>query len=228
MSSDPKSLFEEAVKKTDGHAITYVSDIKSGKEAVVCKVLFDGELAAMKIYKDPEQRNFTQVGAYLAGKYYKHESERKAVAKNNSFGKKLKHDNWVKREFFLLQKLHKAGANIPKPIIQLGNAIVMELIGDQSSSAPRLSDVELNGKEAQQVLDKIVGSVKLFWKEGIVHGDLSAYNVLWWKSEPYIIDFPQSVDIRNHPNPEQLLERDMQNISKYFSKYFVVEIPRII
>jgi RIO kinase 1 len=222
VSNDPQSLFEQVVAKADSHIVTYVSNIKSGKEAVVCKVLFDGELAAMKIYKDPEHRSFTQVGAYLAGKYYKHGSERKAVAKNNRFGKKLRHDNWVKREFFLLQKLYKAGASIPRPIVQIGNAIIMELLGDERSNAPRLSDVALNESEARQSFDKILSSIRLFWKEGIVHGDLSAYNVLWWKSEPYIIDFPQSVDTRNHPEPEQLLERDMQNIAKYFSKYFDV------
>lgn len=193
-----------------------MSDIKSGKEAVVCRVLFDDSLAAMKIYKDPEHRNFTQVGAYLAGKHYKHESERRAVAKKNRFGKKLQHSNWVKREFFLLNKLFKAGASIPRPIAQIENTIVMELLGNAEEAAPRLSDITLDSIQAQDAYNKILKSIDLFWEEGIVHGDLSPYNVLWWKSKPYIIDFPQSIDIRQHPHPEELLERDKANIKKYF------------
>jgi RIO kinase 1 len=171
-----KSAIQAA--EADNHKVEYISEIKSGKEAVVYKVLFNNELAGMKVYKDPEHRNFTQVGSYLAGKYYKHESERKAVARNNRFGKKLKHDNWVKREFYLLQLLHKAGASIPRPIAQVGNAIVMGLIGDQDSIAPRLNDVELSTADARRAYEEILASVRLFWKEGIVHGDLSAYNVL--------------------------------------------------
>ncbi len=219
MSAAPHDFFSRRADELDGHTVVYLSDIKSGKEAVVYKVLFDGELAAMKVYKDPEHRTFTHVGAYLAGKYYKHASERKAVAKNNRFGRKLKHSNWVKREFFLLQSLFKVGARIPKPIALLDTAIVMQLLGDQDTVAQRLSDVELSDTDARAAYEKILATIQLFWEQGIVHGDLSAYNVLWWHAEPYIIDFPQAIDIRRHPEPEQLLERDRNNIARYFSKY---------
>src|SRR3990167_3513175 len=93
-------IIEQARKL--GHKIEIGSNIKSGKEATVYRAMIDGHLVAVKIYKKPEERNFKNTGAYLLGKYYRRSSERKAIAKNNKFAKKLKYENWVKREFFML------------------------------------------------------------------------------------------------------------------------------
>lgn len=218
-------IIEQAIKLN--HKIEVFSNIKSGKEATVYKAILDSHFVAMKVYKNPEERSFKNAGAYLMGKYYRRPSERKAIAKNNKFAKKLKHENWVKREFFMLKKLFDRGANIPKPILQIDNTIFMELLGDKHSVAPRLCDIVLNKNDAQRAFDLVLRSVEIFWDFGIVHADLSAYNILWWKSNPYIIDFPQSIDKRMHPNPREILERDLRNIVKYFSKHIKIDLNEI-
>lgn len=202
-----------------GHKIEMLSNIKSGKEATVYRVMLDDKLVAMKVYKNPEEINFKNSKEYLAGKFYKKPSERRAVEKNNKFAKKLIHKNWVKREFFMLEKLFNNGALIPKPILQVENAIFMELLGDINTVAPRLCDIKLSKEEAEKAFDLIINNIKIFWDLGIVHADLSEYNILWWKDNPYIIDFPQSIDVRTHPNSKEIFDRDLKNITKYFSKY---------
>ncbi|MEK7632267.1 MAG: RIO1 family regulatory kinase/ATPase [Patescibacteria group bacterium] len=210
-----------------GHKLEILSHIKSGKEASVFRALFDERLVAMKVYKNPDERSFQADDSYLAGKFYKSASARKAVAKKNTFGRKLKHENWIKREFFMLQKLYKAGATIPEPILQIDRAIFMELLGDEKNVAPRLVDVELSPKDAVTAFKDVVESMKIFWNLGIVHADLSAYNILWWKSKPYIIDFPQSIDARTHPEARGMLHRDLKNVSKYFDKYRPIDPQRL-
>jgi RIO kinase 1 len=218
-------LTEQAEKL--GHHLNVLSNIKSGKEATVYRAVLDGHLVAMKVYKAPEERSFKNTGTYLVGKYYRKESERKAVAKNNKFAKKLKHQNWVKREFFLLQKLFAAGANIPQPILQIDNAVLMELLGNADEVAPLLHEIELSAEEAGKAYNSILRSMKIFWDFGIVHADLSEFNILWWDSSPYIIDFPQSVDRKTHPNSREILERDIENITKYFKKYMNIDVDKV-
>jgi len=206
-----------------GHKVEVISGIKSGKEAVVYRAKLDGRLVAMKVYKNPEERNFKNTGAYLLGKFYRRLSERRAVAKDNKFAKKLKHQNWVKREFSMLKKLYESGANIPEPILQIDEAIFMELLGDETSVAPSLCDIKLEKEEAKKAFNSVIKSIEIFWDFGIVHADLSEFNILWWNSRPYIIDFPQSIDRRTHPNPEELLDRDIKNVTKYFSRYMDID-----
>lgn len=103
----------------------------------------------------------------------------------------------------------------------------MELLGDHETVAPRLIDVELMEKEAPSVFKSLMESVEVFWNLGVVHGDLSAYNILWWNSKPYVIDFPQSIDVRTHPNAREILERDLQNLTMYFGKYMIVNLEQV-
>ncbi len=218
-------IFNKA--KRFNHQIELVSNVKSGKEATVYRVLLDNKLAAMKLYKNPEARSFTNTGLYLMGKYYKNPSHKKALAKNNKFAKKLKFENWVKREFVLLEKLYSLGAKIPKPILQIDNAIFMEFLGSNEIVAPKIRDVALKIDEAEKAFTAIIKTMVIFWNFGIVHADLSEYNILWWNNEPYVIDFPQSIDKRTHPNAEDLLNRDLQNITKFFSQYVKVDVDEI-
>jgi len=128
------------------------------------------------------------------------------------------HKLWVKREFYMIVKLHNAGANIPKPVAMTKNAILMEYIGDESYAAPLLKDVNLAKEEIKNVYQLILNNISIFYDIGIVHGDLSPYNILYWNEEPYIIDFPQSADIRNNPNTDELLKRDKENIEKWYKE----------
>lgn len=215
------NIFDEA--KNLNYKIEMVSNIKSGKEATVYKILLNDQLVAMKLYKKPEERSFKNTDQYLIGKFYKKPSHRKAVAKGNKFAKKLKHENWVKREFFMLEKLYDLGAKIPKPILQIKDSIFMEFLGNNEISAPRLCDIVLSQKEAKYAFEKIIETMVICWNFGIVHADLSEYNILWWENEPYIIDFPQSLDKRTHPNIEEILNRDLKNITKFFGKFIKID-----
>ena len=221
-----QNIVQEAASA--GHVLEVVEQIRSGKEATVYRVMFDGRMLAMKVYADPERRDFDNADAYLQNKFYKTRSHARAVAKGGKFGKKLRHENWIKREFFLLESLYGQGASIPEPVAHIGDAIVMEFIGDEESAAPPLTEVKLTESEARSAYDKIVKSVEIFWQAGIVHADLSAYNILWWKSQPIIIDFPQSIDRRTHPDAFSLLERDARNVVKYFQKYFEVDCDELL
>jgi RIO kinase 1 len=209
------------------HKIEMVSNVKSGKEATVYKVLLDDKLVAMKVYKKPEERSFKNTEQYLMGKYYKKPSERKAVAKGNKFAKKLKHQNWVRREYFMLEKLYELGAKIPKPVLHVENAIFMEFLGNQDFVAPRLYDVSLAKNEAENAYKKVLDTMIVFWNFGIVHADLSEYNILWWNNEPYIIDFPQALDKKANPNADEILDRDLRNITKFFGKFIKTDFDEI-
>lgn len=209
------------------HKIEMVSNVKSGKEATVYKVLLNDKLVAMKVYKKPEERSFKNTGQYLMGKYYKKPSERKAVAKGNKFTKKLKHQNWVRREYFMLEKLYELGAKIPKPILHIEDAIFMEFLGNQDFVAPRLCDVILAKNEAENAYKKVLDTMIVFWNFGIVHADLSEYNILWWNNEPYIIDFPQALDKKTNPNADEILDRDLRNITIFFGKFIKTDFDKI-
>lgn len=204
--------------KSKNHNLDLIRIISTGKEAVVYLVKEDNEkLYALKVYKDYENRAFKKNLEYLAGKYIHKKSEQKAIVKKNSFGKKLTHSVWIKREYYLLTKLYELGIKIPEPIAQVSNAILMEYLGDCGNPAPKLKDVALKKPEAEKIYTIIENNIDTMYQNGIVHGDLSPYNVLYWKNIPYIIDFPQSLDVRNNPNTGVILERDRLNMLKWLN-----------
>ncbi len=200
--------------------------VKSGKEATVFVVFFQGKPLALKVYIDPEIRSFKNNQAYLEGKYFRSQSERKAVLKQNSAGKRMLHEGWIRREFFMLQKLHQLGANVPKVYEWNIESVLMDFIGDELA-APRLIDVELDSTQARESFEAIIKNVELMLECGIIHGDLSAYNILWWQEKPWIIDLPQAVDTRNNQNKDSFLKRDLDNIITYFQKYISIDTNEI-
>lgn len=212
-----KNLLEEALSqlRAKNIIVEVVRQLSSGKEAVVYLVSMDRKLYVLKVYKDYAIRSFKSNQVYFAGKHIGRPSERKAVAKRNKFGKNLLHRLWVKREFYLLKKLFDSGINVPEPIAMSNTAILMEYIGDEISPAPLLKNVKLSPKEAKAVYKKLIDDIDTMLENGIVHGDLSPYNVLYWQGKPYIIDFPQAVDVRNNPNWEELLERDRERVEEW-------------
>ncbi len=119
----------------------------------------------------------------------------------------------------MLEKLYELGTKIPKPILYIEDAIFMEFLGNQDFVAPTLCDVNLTKDEAESAYKKVIDTMIVFWNFGIVHADLSEYNILWWNDEPYIIDFPQALDKRTNPNAEEILNRDLRNITKFFGKF---------
>lgn len=199
--------------------ITVGDIVKTGKEAIVYKAYLNNELTALKVYKDYNTRAFTNNQGYIAGKYIKKPSLRKATAKKTKVGKDFIHEGWVKREYVMLSKLFSKGCNIPKPIASVKTAILMDFIGNESETAPKLKDVILNTTQAKATFEIIVQNMENFIDAGIVHADLSEFNILWWNEKPYIIDFPQSVNVKENSNAENMLKRDVSNVCKYFSKF---------
>lgn len=158
----------------------------------------------------------------------KNRSEARAMSGGNMVGKRIAHDKWIRREYYMLEKLYSLGCSIPKVIANRKDTILMEYIGEKDTPAPRLSDVTITVDQARKTFDSILENIRLFYKSGIVHGDLSEYNILYWNDTPYIIDFPQSIDIRNHPQVSEMLERDVRNVCKYFDRYFPVDVEEIV
>ena len=213
MSNLPKNIYSEWVKKYPSFEI--VGTIKSGKEADVWLVKIKEIQYALKVY-DPKTQLSTK-GQYTEGQWINESSLRKAVKQKTKVGKTLQQKLWIKREYYLLKKLFEQGAIVPEVFDYTDNAILMQYLGDENGFAPRLIDIELSDDIKAQVLSEVKANVKLFLDNGIVHGDLSAYNILWWDSRPWVIDFPQAVDIRHNPNWNLFYERDLQNIDKYLN-----------
>ncbi len=192
-----------------------VKDIKSGKEASVYLVKIKGELCALKVYKEDHLK--ASNAEYIAGKHFREKSHARAVAKKTKFGKDLIQKLWTKREFYMLKKFNGAGASVPKVFDYTDNAILMEYLGDENSEAPRLKSIKLSLEDLKKVKDEVMESIQIFLDNGVVHGDLSEFNILYWNNKPYIIDFPQAVDVKRNPNWEEVFERDKKNLEKYFN-----------
>lgn len=202
--------------------ITVGNIVKTGKEAIVYKAYFGNELVALKVYKDYNLRGFTNNQVYLAGKYIRRPSLRKAVAKRTKVGKDFTHESWVRREYVMLNKLYSLGCHIPKPLAYVKTAILMEFIGNEMEVAPKIKDVVFTVNQAKNAFEAIITDMGKYIEAGIIHADLSEFNILWWKDKPYIIDFPQSINIKENSNAEFMLKRDLKNVSNYFSKYFEI------
>ncbi len=123
--------------------------------------------------------------------------------------------SWAQREYRNLLIANEAGVNVPTPYAVKDNVMVMELIGDKNKAAPRLKDMK--PKNVKKFSNELIKSIKLLYKRGFVHGDLSEYNILNHKDKPYIIDFSHGVKI-DSPNADILLERDIKNLERYFNK----------
>lgn len=213
-------LLEAAISELQSKKLEVILEkrLSSGKEATVYLVSIADRLMALKVYKDSSQRSFKNNQEYLAGKYIHSPSQRKAMQQRNRFGKELMHKLWVKREFYMLKKLYDLGVKIPQPIEMTSNSILMEYLGTRDFPAPKMKDIKLSREELEIVYKQVLDDIDLMFENGIVHGDLSPFNILYWQDKPFIIDFPQSVDVRNNPNAQAILERDIKNITNWYEK----------
>ena len=199
--------------------------LPSGKEATVycCQAgpADAAELLAAKVYRPVEQRSFKNDAAYRAGRVILDARSRRAAKKKTRHGRSFNFGSWIGQEYEILQQLHQAGADVPRPVAQSGNTILMEYVGDRDGPAPLLKSVSLEPKEARRLFDSLVDDVRLFLACNYIHADLSPYNVLYWRGELTIIDFPQAVDPRFNQQARPMLLRDLQNVCQYFSRYGV-------
>jgi RIO kinase 1 len=210
--------------------ITDVLDIiKRGKEATVycCQAhpSTGTKFLAAKIYRPRQFRSFKNDAVYQEGRVILDKRLRRAVKKKTRKGRAVQFTSWVEHEFQTLNLLHAAGADVPRPIAQSGSAILMEYVGDYQLPAPMLKNVSLEPDEAHPFFDLLMGNVELWLACNIVHADLSAFNILYWKGDLKIIDFPQAVDRRLNPSAFPLLSRDIDNLCRYFARYGVHANP---
>jgi RIO kinase 1 len=205
-----------------------MSRIKGGKEASVYLCQSDAvdgtRLTAAKVYRPRSLRNLKNDGQYRNGRADLDESGRvilddralRAMQKRTAFGDELRHQSWIAYEYQTLQSLYAVGADVPKPFAMAKNAILMDYLGNRQNPAPTLNTVSLDVDEAKMIFDRVLHNIDLMLAQDRIHGDLSAYNILYWEGNIALIDFPQVVLLRSNPAAWAIFQRDIARICQYF------------
>ena len=199
--------------------------VKSGKEASVfcCQShprLNKGLLAA-KYYRPRSQRNFKNDGVYQQGRTTMDSRADRAIATRTAKGVQMQFGMWIGCEYETLRRLHAAGADVPEPVAHAGSVILMEYFGEWGQVAPHLHNVRLEPWEVGPIFTQILDNLEIMLDKDRVHGDLSAYNILYWDGKVQIIDFPQAVDPMDNPDAFALFSRDLERVYAYFTPYGV-------
>ena len=211
----------------------WISDVlrsvKGGKEASVylCRsgTAIDHRLVAAKVYRPRTLRNLKNDGQYRVGRTdldaegnaIVKDGDLHAMQKRTNYGEELRHQSWIAYEFQTLETLHAAGADVPKPYAMEKNAILMDYIGDFGNPAPTLNTVTLDADEVQPLFERVIWNIDLLLSHQRIHGDLSAYNILYWESDIALIDFPQVVPPESNPAAWNIFLRDMMRVCQYFA-----------
>lgn len=205
--------------------------VKSGKEATVycCKAhpSTGQNLLAAKIYRSREHRTFSNDTVYQQGRFLDRRVQR-AVAARSRKGLVAMFSSWIEHEYETLHLLYAAGADLPRPLAQVGRAMLMEYIGDHEHAAPPLSRVTLVRDEVRPLFRRMLHNIELWLACDRVHGDLSPFNILYWQGQLKVIDFPQAVHAQINNHSFELLLRDVENVCSYWGRYGVQANPRRI
>ncbi|KXI27401.1 PA4780 family RIO1-like protein kinase [Paraglaciecola hydrolytica] len=204
----------------DGLVDEVLYQLMSGKEATVYAVRCGEEIRCAKVYKEAMQRSFKKAAQYQEGRKVRSTRRARAMEKGSKFGRKQQEDAWQNTEVEALFKLAKAGVRVPQPYGCYDGVLLMELITDeQGDVAPRLNDVQMSAEQAIEDHLQVMHYVKQMLCIGLVHGDLSEFNVLVDDYGPVIIDLPQVVDAAANNNAFSMLQRDVRNMSEYYGQY---------
>ncbi|OED56100.1 kinase [Aliivibrio fischeri] len=204
----------------DGLIDEVLTQLMSGKEASVYIVRSGDNIQCAKVYKEIEQRSFKQAVAYREGRKVKNSRRARAMEKGSKFGRDEQEKVWQSAEIDALYKLSEAGVRVPTPYGCFDGVLLMDLVtDDEGSVAPRLNDVTLTKEQAIRDHDLMIQYVTRMLCAGIVHGDLSEFNVLVDHLGPVIIDLPQAVDASANNNAKWMLERDVNNMTTYYGQY---------
>jgi len=197
-----------------------LSQLMSGKEAEVYVVRSRGELRCAKVYKDADNRSFSKQAQYQEGRKVRNSRQARAIGKNSRFGRKEQEGAWQNAEVDALHRLAAAGVRVPQIFSYAGGILLMELVvDDNGNSAPRLNDVKLTGAQAREYHLALIAQIVLMLCAGLVHGDLSEYNVLVGRDGLVIIDLPQAIDAAGNNNAAGMFERDVANMTAYFGRF---------
>ena len=204
----------------DGLVDEVIRSLKSGKEAEVYLVLCGDTLRCAKVYKEADKRSFQGQARYQEGRKVRNSRQARAMVKRSNFGRREQEEAWQSAEVDALYRLAAAGVRVPRPHGFFEGVLLMDLVVDaQGAVAPRLNDLELSAEQARQYHRVLIGEVVRMLCTGLVHGDLSEYNVLVDSDGPVIIDLPQAVDAAGNNNARWMLERDVENLASYFGRF---------
>ncbi len=194
--------------------------LMSGKEASVYVVRCGQEIRAAKVYKDASKRSFKKAAQYQEGRKVRNTRDARAMNKRSRFGREQQEEAWQSAEVNALYVLEAAGVRVPKPFGCFDGVMLMELVTDDSGEvAPRLNDVSMSAEQAREDHALMMHYIRLMLCAGLIHGDLSEFNVLVDDYGPVIIDLPQAVNASANNNAKAMLQRDVRNITLYYAQY---------
>jgi RIO kinase 1 len=223
----------------DPYTDTPLGALKSGKEAeifVVERASLDGTRRCLLAHKRYRPRSVTTKGeleaagfsrastfvndhVYREGRRFRRSRERRAVAHMTDYGKKLLNDRWMGFELDIMRRVWEAGGPVPYPVEFANDAMMLEYVGDDDRAAPTLAQARLTPAERAGAASQLVDGLRVLMEVGIVHADLSAFNLLWWDGRLRFIDFPQAVDLAINPSGFELLHRDLANVTEWFTRH---------
>lgn len=204
----------------DGLIDEVIRPLMSGKEAAVYVVRCGSELRCAKVYKEANKRGFRHAAEYQEGRKTRNSRDARAMAKGSKYGRKEQEESWQNAEVAALFQLAAAGVRVPKPYDFLDGVLLMELVGDgEGGVAPRLNDVDLHPADAREFHGFMIREIVKMLCAGLVHGDLSEFNVLLGPEGPVIIDLPQAVNAAANNHAFSMLERDVGNMAEYFGQF---------
>ena len=204
----------------DGLIDDVTRQLMSGKEAMVFVVTCGGEVRCAKVYKEADKRSFRQSVDYTEGRKTKNSRQARAMQKGSKYGRESQEAAWQSAEVDALYRLANAGVRVPTPYNFYEGVLLMELVtGDDGNAAPRLNDVQLSAETAREYHAFLIQQVVRMLCAGIVHGDLSEFNILVGSDGPVIIDLPQAVDAAGNNHAKDMLVRDVTNLANYFGQF---------
>ncbi|GAA5523521.1 hypothetical protein Maes01_00066 [Microbulbifer aestuariivivens] len=204
----------------DGLIDEVVVQLMSGKEAQVYVVRCGDELRCAKVFKEAKQRSFKQAVQYQEGRKMRNSRRARAMSKKTRYGQKEQEQAWLSAEVDALYRLASAGVRVPQPYGFVDGVLLMEMVADaEGYAAPRLDDVTLTPEQAREYHAQVMADVVRMLCAGLVHGDLSEFNVLLGPEGPVIIDLPQAVDAAGNNHAAAMLERDVNNMRAYFGRF---------
>ncbi|MBL8422949.1 MAG: serine protein kinase RIO [Candidatus Accumulibacter phosphatis] len=197
-----------------------IGQLMSGKEATVYVVRCGEAIRCAKVYKDANQRSFRKNASYQEGRKVKNSRQARAMEKGSRYGRRMQEEVWQSAEVDALYRLAAAGVRVPQPYICFAGVLLMDLVLDADGhAAPRLNDVELSEELALAYHALLMNQVVRMLCAGVIHGDLSEYNILVGEGGPVIIDLPQAVDAAGNSDAAEMFERDVLNLRTYFSAF---------
>jgi len=204
----------------EGMIDSVVRQLMSGKEAMVFVVRCGAESRCAKVYKEADKRSFRQAVDYTENRKTKNSRQARAIAKGTRFGREAQEKAWQSAEVGALFRLAAAGVRVPRPYNFHAGVLLMELItDDEGNAAPRLTDVELAPEIAIALHRRLIREVVRMLSAGVVHGDLSEFNILLGAEGPVIIDLPQAVDAAGNNHTPRMLVRDVDNLRRFFGQF---------